>query len=92
MEKVSEQQKDGESPEKVAPPRSPNSIEFHRRMQKILEKQEIERQRRSPRRDKKADPSISPRLERQAKLPNQVGQKNPKSPTSGVKPTILYIV
>ena len=63
---IFEHQKDSESTEKVTPPRSPNSLEFQRRMQKILEKQEMEKQRRSPRREKKSDQSPSPRFERQA--------------------------
>ena len=69
-------QKDSESTEKVTQPRSPNSLEFHRRMQKILEKQEMEKQRRSPRREKKSDQSPSPRFERPA-LFHQHEQKTP---------------
>ena len=71
------QQKNSESTENVAPPRSPNSMEFQRRMQKILEKQEMDKQRRSPRREKKSDQSPSPRSERQALLFQQHEQKTP---------------
>ena len=71
------QQKNNESTENVAPPRSPNSLEFQRRMQNILEKQEMEKQRRSPRREKKSDQSPSPRSERQALIFQQHEQKTP---------------
>ena len=74
------QQKGSECTEKVVPPRSPNSLEFQRRMQKILEKQEMEKQRRSPRREKKSDQSPSPRFDRQALSYDQHEQKTSPQP------------
>ena len=73
--KIIPRSKEPESPEKAGPPRSPNSIEFHRRMQKILEKQELEKQKRSPRREKRnitqPDHNSCPRFQQETSKQDQ---------------------